>query len=634
MCGIFGYVNGSVEKPADPRLTETLIQKMRHRGPDDSGSYADGNYAVSHLRLSIIDLSRNGHQPMLNAARTACIAFNGEIYNFRELKAKYGLGDKFPFVSKTDSEVVLYLYERLGPDFVRELNGMFALAIWDGRRKQLLLARDRFGIKPLFYTIHDGALWFSSEIKSLLGIPGFRKEVCFKAVHNYFSFDYIPGEETAFENIKEVRPGFMLRVGTGESLSVKPERYWTPRYGQEKPRSVPETVAEVQELLVGAVKSQLISDVPVGVMLSGGMDSSTLTALMAHVRGDADFHTFSIGFDEPSFDESPYAEIVAKEIGTTHHAVKITAQTVRDNLERYLSFIDEPYADGSAIPTFMLAQEARKFVTVLLSGEGGDEVFAGYDTHKAYLVNRLYKKIPKPARWLVAQAVARLPVSHRKLSFDFKAKKFIRGTNFSVPHSHYLWREVFTEEEKKELLRVPLDLERAYGPSFGLFVDLYAAAEGGDELNKLLQIDCSFHLPDDLMIKNDRMTMAHSLEARVPFTDYPLFDYMANIAGTSKIKLNMSKLFMKKAMAPFLPERILKKKKVGLEMPYSKWFLAELKDILCDHLSPESLARIPFLDAACVQRIIRDHMEGRRDYGRELWGLLNFAVWHRLYFSS
>jgi asparagine synthase (glutamine-hydrolysing) len=368
-------------------------------------------------------------------------------------------------------------------------------------------------------------------------------------------------------------------------------------------------------------------------MLSGGMDSSTLTALLAHIRGNSDFHTFSIGFDEPSFNESDDAEIVSKHIGTKHHSIKITPKTIKDNLEKYISFIDEPYADGSAIPTFMLSQEAKKYVTVLLSGEGGDEVFAGYSTHKAFLFNNQYKKLPKPIKWFTSQSVKLLPVSYKKLSFDYKAKKFIRGTNYSVPQSHYMWREVFSESEKKKLFNSVYDFEKDYGASHTLFVDFYNEIGSGDELNKLLYIDCSFHLPDDLMIKNDRMTMAHSLEARVPFTDNDLFDYMSKIAGTSKIKLNNSKYFLKKAMVPFLPEKIINKKKIGLEIPYSIWFCNDLKELLLSYLSKESLNNISFINSNYVQQIINEHLTYKKDNGRELWGLLNFAVWYKLYFG-
>lgn len=632
MCGIFGYLNGDVQKRADNNLTSAGIQKQRHRGPDDFGSLSCGNYAVSHVRLSIIDLSKNGRQPMQNLSGKINIAFNGEVYNFLDLKKKYSLENKYCFQSNTDTEVILYLYELIGIDFVNELNGMFAIAIWDSRINQLILIRDRFGIKPLFYTVIDDAFWFSSEIKSLLDIPGFNKQVCMKAVYNYFSFDYIPGADTAFENIKEVKPGYLLQINSGKSLDINVKQYWKAKYGNAIPKNISGTINDVRELLIEAVRSQLISDVPVGVMLSGGMDSSTITALMAQIRGNSKFHTFSLGFDEPSFNESDYADIVAKHIGTDHHKIKITAGSIKDNLEKYISFIDEPYADGSAIPTYLLSQEAKKFVTVLLSGEGGDEVFGGYLTHKAYLFNKQYKRLPKPVRWLASELVNKLPVSYNKLSFDFKARKFIQGSGYSIPRSHYMWREVFSESEKKMLITSCYNLEMEEGPSYKIFTDFYNNIQGDDELNKILYLDCSFFLPDDLMIKNDRMTMAHSIEARVPFTDYKLFDYMSRLAGTSKIKPNYSKFFLKKAMLSYLPETIINKKKVGLEIPYSIWFCNELKDLLLDYLSPASLKNISFINSQYVQQIIQEHLSNKKDNGRELWGLLNFAVWHKIYF--
>jgi len=632
MCGIFGCLNGNINKTADVRLTELLIKKQKHRGPDNSGSFSDGNFAVSHVRLSIIDLSDNGKQPMQNAAKDICIAFNGEIYNFRELKKRYALESKFDFRSRTDTEVILYLYELLGIDFLNELNGMFAIAIWDSRIRQLILARDRFGIKPLFYSITDDTIWFSSEIKSILGVPGFEKRICFESIHHYFSFDYIPGEGTAFENIKEIKPGHVMQISSNRSLEIKYRQYWKATYGNERPENIEETVAYIRELIVNAVKSQLVSDVPVGVMLSGGMDSACLTAAMANISGNSGFHTFSLGFDEPSFDESKYSRIVAEKFGTTHHHIKITPQYIGDHIEKYLSFIDEPYADGSAIPTYLLSEEAKKYVKVLLSGEGGDEVFGGYDTYKAYLYNRCYKKLPQVIKWLAGQCVEILPASYKKLSFDYKAKKFVRGSDYNTPQSHYLWREVFSEEEKKKLFNWPVDFEQEYGASSGLFVNFYNQVSGGDELNKLLAIDCSFHFPDDLMIKNDRMTMAHSVEARVPYTDTKLFDYMSRFSGSSKLMKNTTKYFMKKAMKDDLPDSIINKKKIGLEIPYSKWFCQELKEILLDYLSPDSLKRIPFIHAAYVQQLIDAHLTHRKDNGRELWGILNFIAWHKLYF--
>jgi asparagine synthase (glutamine-hydrolysing) len=508
---------------------------------------------------------------------------------------------------------------------------MFAMAIWDSRKKSLYLVRDRFGIKPLFYTITGDALWFASEIKALLKVPGFEKEISTEALHHYFSFDYIPGDITAFKGIKEVRPGFVLEVQSAKSIEPVERQYWQPVYGDSIPPDMEDALSDIRGLLKNAVRYHLISDVPVGVMLSGGMDSSVLALFMSQIRGSADFNTFSVGFNERSFDESNYARLVSDRLGTLHHSVLITPRSIKDNLERCLSYIDEPYADGSAIPTYLLSQEAKKYVTVLLSGEGGDEVFAGYETHLAYYYREAYRKLPIFMRRMCRDFSSLMPVSHKKLSLGFKIKKFVAGAEYNVAVSHYKWREVFSEDEKRELFRLK-DLERQYGPSSGLFQERFAQLASADELNKLLGVDCSYHLPDDLMIKNDRMTMAHSLEARVPFTDLDLFNYLANLSGSVKIRGFQLKYLLRKAMEPFLPGEIIAKPKVGLEIPYSQWLCGELKELLLGELSESSLKNTPFINPVYVQRLIREHLTRRADRGRELWGLLNFAVWYRLYF--
>jgi len=633
MCGFAGVLKTYPVTNDDEETVKSLGRLLVHRGPDSSGYYADGPYAVSHRRLKIIDLTEKGRQPMQNADKSISIAYNGEVYNFKELRTQYALDKRFGFRSKTDTEVLLYLYELLGIDFVHKLNGMFSMAIWDSRIRKLYLIRDRFGIKPLFYTSLKDAIWFSSEIKSLLRVPGFDKKASLEAMYHYFSFDYIPGEITAFDGIREVRPGSLLEISTQDSISIKKDKYWEPKYGNNVPDNKEKIVNDIKQLIEKSVEYRLISDVPVGVMLSGGIDSSALTALMSKIRNNSNFHTFSIGFDEPSFDETSYAEIVARHTGTVHHPVKITSQSIVDNIEKYLLYIDEPYADGSAIPTYLLSQEAKKYVTVLLSGEGGDEVFAGYDTHLAYLARKFYRSFPQTFRELVALIANRMPTSHKKLSLGFKMRKFVGGSEENVPVSHYKWREVFSEKEKECLFNSDTlkSLKKAYRPSYELFNEKFLQLNSPDEFNKLLGIDCSYHLPDDLMIKNDRMTMAHSLEARVPFTDIDLFEYVANLSGTVKLRGLQLKYLLKQAVKPLLPKVILKKKKVGLEIPYSKWFCSELKGLLFDNLSISSLKNIPFINAPFVQQIISEHLTKKRDRGRELWGLLNLSIWHRLY---
>ncbi len=549
------------------------------------------------------------------------------------MKKSHHLDEKgHRFNSSSDTEVIVHLYEEKGIDCITQLNGMYAFALWDSRIRTLYLARDPFGIKPLFYTQFKGALWFASEIKALLRIPGFSRRPNLEAFYHYLSFDYIPGKLTAFENIHELRPGHLMTINTeksGHSL----RRFFDIEYPVNRGMSEKEAVAQTYQLCYEAVQRHLISDVPVGVMLSGGIDSSAMTALMAKIRNDSDFHTFSLTFNESSFDESEDARHVAQQLGTHHHEILVTPQKVARLLPKYLTFIDEPYADGSAIPTFLLAENAKDHVTVLLSGEGGDEFFSGYDTHMAYKVRRLYRKIPRfLRRGVITPLVNQLPVSHKKLSLEFKAKRFIQGAELDIPNSHFFWRVVLTEDAKKGILGNEAffkDLE----PSVHFFEDAYRHCGASDDLNRLLYIDYSYHLPDDLMIKNDRMTMAHSLEARVPFTDKKLVEFLSTVPVKLKYKGRNKKHLLKSALKGMLTPRILNKKKIGLEMPYSKWMLTELRDIVESVLSPETVRSTGFINAEGVNRLWEEHKQKKVDHGRALWGLVNYLLWYKVYIA-
>jgi asparagine synthase (glutamine-hydrolysing) len=635
MCGLAGVLILDDKRfRFDRGLLDEMVGCIRHRGPDYSGTVWDGPCGLGHSRLSIIDLSPAARQPMTNEDATVTLAYNGEVYNFRDLRRDHDLDRRgHRFRSESDTEVIIHLFEESGIDCVSQLNGMFAFALWDSRNRTLYLARDPFGIKPLFYTSFGGALWFASEIKSLLKIPGLERRVNPEALHHYLSFDYIPGHLTAFAGIAELPPGHLLEISAGDAeMAIRP--FFQMRYPINEDMDVKTAVDETRRLASEAVARHLISDVPVGVMLSGGLDSSALTALMAEIRGNADFHTFSLTFDDPSFNEGGYARMVAEELGTHHHEIPVTPQKVAELLPKYLTFIDEPYADGSAIPTFLLAEQARDFVTVLLSGEGGDEFFSGYDTHMAYKVRRYYRKIPRCIRsGLITPLVNSLPVSHRKLSLDFKAKRFVRGAELDVPNSHFFWRMVLSEDAKREIL-ARREGETHWPPSVRLFEEAYERCQADDELNRLLFIDFSYHLPDDLMIKNDRMTMAHSLEARVPFTDRNLVEFLASVPVNIKFRGRQKKYLLKAAMAGMLPEPVLKKKKIGLEMPYSRWMIHELRDIAEQALSSDSLKAVGLFNPEAVRRIWSDHLSKRVDHGRALWGLVNFILWHQVYIEK
>lgn len=631
MCGIAGVFR-TQDAPLgdDIVLIDRMTEVLEHRGPNDRGTWTEGPISLGHRRLSIIDLSPLGRQPMGNEDGSVQVSFNGEIYNFRELKEKHRLAERgHRFRSRTDTEVLLHLYEELGTAMFAELNGMFAFALWDGRKRLLHLARDPFGVKPLFYAWHNKKLYFGSEIKSILQVPDFPRRVDLQSLHDFLTFDYIPGEQTAFEGIKEVPPGHSLTIDLAGRTLI--QKFWDLPGPEDDSITESRAIESARDLMDQAVRRQLVSDVPIGVLLSGGMDSSTLVALMARHTKEP-IHTYSVGFEDQSFNEIPAARIVAEQYKTVHREVVVTPALVREMLPKYLDYIDEPYADGSAIPTYFVCGLAKPEVTVVLSGEGGDEAFAGYETHAAYKASRLFAKVPRWVRnGLIARVVRSLPVSHKKLSLEFKLKRFIGGQDLDPARAHLWWRIVLTEAQKRDLYS-PHVLETLNAlPSDRHFVEAFKNAPGRDGLNRLLYVDKSVFLPDDLMIKNDRMSMAHSLEARVPLTDPDLTSFMARVPARIKLPKLRKKHIMRKAMEGMLPKSIINKKKVGLEMPYSRWFRNELNDVLVRYCGPERVAATGLFRPEAMQRLIDEHVAGRFDHGRALWGLLNFMMWHERY---
>ena len=629
ICGVFSF-SGALD-PEAPHLVSRMARAIAHRGPDDHGSYNDDSVALGHRRLSVIDLSANGHQPMSNEDGSVWIVFNGEIYNFAELKAKYRLADRHAFRSATDTEVLIHLYEELGPKMIGELNGMFAFAIWDRRKKQLHLARDRHGIKPLFYCRLGDRLLFGSEIKCILQDQRVPRRINLQAMHDFLTYDYIPGAQTAFEDISELPAAHWM---TADASGISVRRYWDLAFPVDESMDEDQATKRARELMSLAVKRQLVADVPVGVLLSGGMDSSTMVALMQqHTTGP--IHTYSVGFEDSSFNELPYARIVAQQFQTAHREVLLTPDLVRNLLPEYLSYIDEPYADGSAIPTYYVCQLAKGEVVVLLSGEGGDEAFAGYETYAAYRASEWFRRVPRWVRdHVVAPLVHSLPVSDKKLSLEFKMKRFLGGQDLTPDQAHMWWRIVLTEAQKRSLY-TPRVLERFAPQAAGRhFAEAFGRSTAADTLNRLMHLDTGVFLPDDLMIKNDRMSMAHSLEARVPLTDHELVEFMATVPPGLKLPGLRKKAIMRSAMEGVLPPAILNKKKVGLEMPYSRWLKNELNDLLMRYCGPKNIAETGLFRPEAIGTLIDEHVQGRRDHGRALWGLLNFMMWVEMYNPS
>ncbi|MEQ9039521.1 MAG: asparagine synthase (glutamine-hydrolyzing) [Silicimonas sp.] len=631
MCGICGVMRiGSGLAADDTQILEVMTDTLAHRGPNDRGTWNDGTTGLGHRRLSVIDLSSAGHQPMSNEDERVIISYNGEVYNFRELKQKHRLEEKgHVFRSQTDTEVLVHLFEELGADMASELSGMFAFAIWDRNTGTLHLFRDRYGIKPLFYQKDGTHFRFGSEIKAIIADRRVPRRPCLQAMHDFLTFNYVPDTQTAFEGIHEVPPGHVMSVASDGTTTLR--RYWDLDFTASNSITEEEAVEESFRLMDESLERHLIADVPIGIFLSGGLDSSTLVALMAR-HSDAQLHTYSVGFEDQSFNELPYARIVADHFKTKHREVIVTADMVRELLPLSISFIDEPYGDGSAIPTYCVSEIAKDEVVVVLSGEGGDEVFAGYDTYAAYKTYKMARRVPGFIRNGIISPLAQLlPVSDKKLSFEFKLKRFLGGLDLPPEEAHLWWRIVLTEAQKNDIYSERVRNELVPEASVRHFRERFARCDAEEVLSRLMYIDSTLFLPDDLMIKNDRMTMAHSLEARVPFTDPELTGYLGKVPPAFKMKNGRKKHLMRKAMEGYLPPEILDKKKVGLEMPYSRWLRTDLSDMVNDYLGEERLRRTDLFNPAAISRLVSEHMSGKRDHGRPLWGLLNYSMWHEMY---
>jgi len=634
MCGICGKVYFDHSRPVEREVISSMNDVLRHRGPDDEGIYINGNVGLGMRRLSIIDIE-GGKQPIKNEDGTVRVVYNGEIYNFPELKdTLMKRGHKF--YTRSDTEVIVHLYEDLGEDFVKELNGMFGIALWDDSKKKLILARDSIGIKPLFYAVLSDRLIFGSEIKSILKdrVP---RNVDLEALHDYLSLNYVPAPYTMFKGIRKLEPGNMLIFQNGR---VSNKKYWDVQYftSDSQPSSSglnnEETYTErLLEILKDSVKRHLISDVPLGVFLSGGMDSSTIVALMSQMN-TRKIKTFTIGFEEKSYNEVDDARLISRRFDTEHHEL-IVRPNIVDLLPKLIRSFDEPYADSSAIPTYYVSKLAREHVKVCLGGDGGDEIFAGYVTYPAYKVANLYKKLPGIlTEKFIPYLVNSIPVSDGKVSFDYKAKRFVEGALLPPAQGHFWWKVIFTEEMKQRLYSEELKSTlNGFRDSFQIFNRHFDECTDSDTLQKLLYVDLKVYLPDDILVKVDRMSMAHSLEARVPFLDREVVEFMAGVPSRLKMKRLSTKYVLKKALNKLLPQEILKKKKGGFNVPIPRWIKNDLKDRVIDALSPSKIRSTGFFNETNVSQILNMHIDGKKDYSRNIWGLFMFMLWHDEYIS-
>ncbi len=608
MCGICGIA--TADGHADVEALRSMSEQLVHRGPDSSGQHVDGPVALAARRLAIIDLE-GGDQPIANEDGSVVVVQNGEIYNYPELRRELE-GAGHVFRTRSDTESLVHLYEEHGTAFAERLRGMFAIAIWDASRRRLVLARDRYGIKPLYYRHVGGELRFASELRAL---P--RGEIDLDALEAFLAFNSIPAPYSIFREIRKLPAGHVL---VWENGSVSLERYARPapapadalRDGDEA-----ELVEELRARLRDSVRAHLLSDVPVGVLLSGGVDSAALAALAAQETPEP-VHTFTIGFAEKSFDERDDARLVAEQYGTEHHEL-----LVRPDPELLLGALadafDEPFADSSALPTYLVSQLAAEHVKVALSGEGGDELFGGYYTYAADLMADRLAPLARVARPLVEA----LPSSSRKASLDYRAKRFVRAAHLPPLERHHGWKEIFSPDARRELRGGangfdPVDVYRGR----------YAETAGAPELARLQDVDFGVYLVDDLLVKTDRASMAHSLEVRVPFLD-PLVTNLAFALPTRlKVRALAKKVLLRKAVEPLLPREVVHGRKRGFSIPAAAWLRSELLPFARETLSAETLGRQGFFQPGPVARLLDEHVAGREDWSRQLWGLLAFTLWY------
>jgi asparagine synthase (glutamine-hydrolysing) len=628
MCGIYGYLMKDPSKRPDAGVLRRMGERLIHRGPDDSSERVDGHVALGHRRLAIIDLSACGRQPMSNEDGTVWIVFNGEIYNFLDYRGDLARKGHV-FRSRTDTEVILHLYEEHGMGCLAKLNGMFAFALWDKSRGELFLARDRLGIKPLHYADVGGQVAFASEIKALLAHPEISRDLDFEALDQYLTFEYVPAPKSIFRDIRKVLPGEYLRVDSRGGIHS--ERYWEIDYTREMPDKPEQEQAEaLGDLLRRAVRRQLVADVPLGAFLSGGIDSSAICALAAEAVPKV--KTFHIGFEEKSFDESEYAAEVARHLGTDHHVKRFSAGDMLDLVPSVMDYLDEPFGDASFLPCLLLSRFTREHVKVSLSGDGGDELFAGYPTYIAHRVAPYYRYVPRLVRHGVASVIERLPASDDNLTLEFQLKKMMSGLEEKSPaRRNYAWLGSFLPGEKRELLSEETNALLDKADALEVAESYFESCRASDPLEKLLHCDRRFYLQDDMLVKIDRATMAASLEGRVPLLDHEVVEFVARLPARLKLRGWTTKYLLKEAMKGLLPPSVLGRKKKGFGIPLAKWFKRELRPLLEEMLEEKRIRRQGLFRHEAVRRLLEEHFSGRKDHRKKLYTLLSFQLWHAKY---
>jgi asparagine synthase (glutamine-hydrolysing) len=628
MCGIYGVFDYKNAQLGLDDL-EAMGDSIRMRGPDDKGIYQDEKVLLGHNRLSIIDLTKNGRQPLSNEDKTVWISFNGEIYNYLNLKSQ--LSQRHSFCSKTDSEVIIHAFEEMGESLWEKLEGMFAFALWDQKNKTFYLVRDHFGIKPLFYTYHKGSLVFASQIKAILSLKSFPVEYNFQGLANYFTYFYIPGPETLVKNIQHIPPGHFLKLSNNK-ISI--HKYHQLKFNINKDFNYKQLQEDIIPSHIGrCIRSSMISDVPIGLLLSGGIDSNILLSEMVKYY-DQTIHTFTLSFVEPSYNEGHIANISAELFKTSHHSEKFCYENFDSQLTDIILGLDCLNANPGLIMIYQFFKLASRHSKVVLMGNGGDELFAGYETYRANRYLKIFQALPEFIRMGLLKASDLVPTSYDKYSTSYIFKRFIEGSFWEAKKAHAYWRSIFTEEEKKQLLDVDyykgdiIQMDASYK-----YLEKFNEVEGSFQ-DKALYADFKLFLGDNGLIMADHLSMHFSLEVRPPLLDQNFVKFAFSIPFKYKFNNGKSKTLLRKAYKDKLPKQVLKMKKHGTVCPMGAMFRSGLRNYVDHELGKSFLNKFAFINGAYIQKIKDDHFSGRQDNGFKIWSLLCLGKWHDIFYSK
>lgn len=619
MCAICGILNFDHSDIVDRTTIENMTKTLMHRGPDDDGLFVEGQVGLGFRRLSIIDVS-GGHQPIFNEDGSAAIVFNGEIYNYRDLASRLA-GAGHTLATKSDTETILHAYEEFGDDCVQHLRGMFAFAIWDRKRRRLLMARDRLGIKPLYYYRNGRFLAFASEIKALLEVAGVPREVDGEAFDQFLSLRYVAGPQTMFKGIFRLQPGHTL---VADESGVHIQKYWDIDYSSQTSDSPLQIAASFEEILEESVRLRLISEVPLGLFLSGGLDSSAILATMNKVAPGQTVKTFSVGYQascpqEEEDCELKYARLASSELGSDHHEFRLSAQDFADFIPDLVWHLDEPLADPSCIPLYFVSKLAREHIKVVLSGEGADEILAGYGIYpKMLTVDRIHRNFP---------ALGRMAGQFARFTGPERLRRYLRMAGQPLQESYQGVCRGFDAETRRRLIGEDR-MQHSEAKVNELFEGHFEAARKATPLNQMLYVDTKVWLPDDLLIKADKMTMANGLELRVPFLDHKLVEFSAALPDSSKLGKRGGKSLLREAMEGVLPQAILHRPKKGFPVPIASWLRGPLRQFTRDHLLSSGSACNSWLERTEVKKIVEEHERGLTDRSQEIWAMLVFQFWH------